>query len=147
MISIINRWIFNAICLRFLYVFAHAFDWSPLNFCPLRRLEDLSLQPCSKLVLWRPTHGRARQGRPRKSYIDLLVETRTWLSRISRIPWETGKSGGLGVAMRIRAGLTKEPDLLWWWWRPIPVTWIEIQLRSGPLLLYKARLINDSSSA
>ena len=31
-------------------------------------------QPCSKLVLWRPTHGRPRQGRPRKSYIDLLVE-------------------------------------------------------------------------
>ena len=31
-------------------------------------------QPCSKLVLSRPTHGRARQGRPRKSYIDVLVE-------------------------------------------------------------------------
>ena len=32
-------------------------------------------QPCSKLVqLWGPTHGRARQGRPRKSYIDVLVE-------------------------------------------------------------------------
>ena len=29
-------------------------------------------QPCSKLVLWRPTHGRAGQGRPRKSDIDVL---------------------------------------------------------------------------
>ena len=27
-----------------------------------------------KLVLWRPTHGRARQDQPRKSYMDLLVE-------------------------------------------------------------------------
>ena len=35
-------------------------------------------QPCSKLVLWRPTHGRARQGRPRKSYIDVLVEDTTF---------------------------------------------------------------------
>ena len=38
-----------------------------------------------------------------------LSKTRTWLSRISRIPRETGKSRGLGVAMRIRVGSTKEP--------------------------------------
>ena len=31
-------------------------------------------QPCSKVVLWRPTHGRARQGRPHKSYIDVHVD-------------------------------------------------------------------------
>ena len=31
-------------------------------------------QPCSKLVPWRPAHGRARQGRPRKSSMDVLVE-------------------------------------------------------------------------
>ena len=31
-------------------------------------------QPCSKLVQWRPTHGRARQGQPRKAYINVLVE-------------------------------------------------------------------------
>ena len=31
-------------------------------------------QPCNKLVLWRPTHGRARQGRPCESYINMLVK-------------------------------------------------------------------------
>ena len=39
-----------------------------------------------------------------------LSKTRTWLSKISQIPRETGKSGGLGVAMLIRAGSTKKPD-------------------------------------
>ena len=40
-----------------------------------------------------------------------LSKTPTWPSRISRISRETGKSGGLGIAMQIRAGSTKEPDL------------------------------------
>ena len=41
-----------------------------------------------------------------------LSKTQTWLSKISQIPRETGKSGGLGVVVRIRAGSSKEPDPL-----------------------------------
>ena len=37
-------------------------------------LGEAKMRLHSKVLLWNPTHGHARQGRPRKNYINQLAE-------------------------------------------------------------------------
>ena len=53
------------------------------------------------VLLWTPTHGRAKAGRPARTYIQRLYEDTDVVQKICRRRWTIGKSGERGSGISV----------------------------------------------
>ena len=65
----------------------------------------------SDVLLWTPTYGCAKAGRPARTYIQQLCEDTGMVNlKTCRRRWMIGRSGERGVRDICAGGAT------WWWW-------------------------------
>ena len=55
----------------------------------------------SDVLLWTPTHGRAKAGRPARTYIQQLCEERDVVQKTCQRRWTIGKSGERGSGISV----------------------------------------------
>ena len=64
----------------------------------------------SDVLIWTPTHGRAKAGRPARAYIQQLVRIRDVVQKTCLRRWTIGKSGERGSGISVLPARHDEDD-------------------------------------
>ena len=67
----------------------------------------------SDVLLWTPTYGRAKAGRPARTYIQQLCEDTDVVQKTSRRRWTIGKSGERGSGISVGAAWHDHDHVYW----------------------------------
>ena len=67
----------------------------------------------SDVLLWTPTYGQVKAGRPARTYIQQLCEDTDVALKTRQRWWMIGRSGERGSGISV---LAARHDDEWWWW-------------------------------